>query len=478
MDYTLMSRYSTLARLLRRLAVLGVATLPVLGCSDQGLLAVTDPDIVITPPTSAAGALALHNGVILRLTLAVSGTQGGGNTGEALFMFGSLITDEWGSGDTFIQRNTQDQRIFDPTNTFHHGPFRNLNRARVEARVAIDALRLYSPTPTASIGRMFAVIAYANVLMGEHYCNGIPLSEPSGSDILYGTPLSSDSVFALAVINADSAIASTTGSPAGSDSLRVRWLASVVKGRALVDRGQFAAAAAAVAGVADTFHYDVSHSSVTNDNQIWALNNSSRRYTMGDGEGGNGLPFVSANDPRVPRKVGTIVPDDRIFDTAFPIFVIRQGIWDRTSPIRVATGIEARLIEAEAALKASPPDYTTWLAKLNALRANVALYPTPQSGYTAPAPPLPQLADPVPPGTEADRVNLTFYERAFWMYSTGHRLGDLRRLVRQYLRPVESVYPTGDWFKGGDYSDAVNMPVPFQEQNNPNFTQCTQPLTP
>jgi hypothetical protein len=473
MDYTLMSRHSTLARLLRRLAVLAVATVPVLRCSD--ILTVTDPDIVITPPTSAAGALALHNGVILRLTLAISGTQGGGNTGEALFMFGSLITDEWSSGDTFIQRNTQDQRIFDPTNTFHHGPFRNLNRARVEARVAIDALRQYSPTPRANIGRMFAVIAYATVLMGEHYCNGVPLSEPSGSAIVYGNPLSNDSVFALAAMHADSAIPNTTGSSAGSDSLRVRWLASVVKGRALVDRGQYVAAAAAVASVPDTFHFDVSHSIVTNDNQIWALNNSARRYTMGDLEGGNGLPFASANDPRVPSQVGTIVPDDRIFDTGFPIFVIRQGIWDRTSPIKIVTGIEARLIEAEAKLRAG--DYAAWLSIINSLRTNTSLYPPIQSDFTR-GPNLTALADPGATPDTAARTNLMFYERAFWMYSTGHRLGDLRRLVRQYGRALESVYPTGDWFKGGTYSDAINIPVPFQEQNNPNFTQCTQPVTP
>src|SRR2546429_4524159 len=50
-------------------------------------------------------------------------------------------------------------------------------------------------------------------------------------------------LFALAVATADSALANR----AGSDSIRVRQLASIVKARALVNRGQFAAAAAAVA---------------------------------------------------------------------------------------------------------------------------------------------------------------------------------------------------------------------------------------
>jgi hypothetical protein len=70
-------------------------------------------------------------------------------------------------------------------------------------------------------------------------------------------------------------------------------------------------------------------------------------------------------------------------------------------------------------------------------------------------------------------MNLLFRERAFWMYGTGHRLGDMRRLLRQYGRTVDQVYPIGAWFKGGNFGDAIQMPVPFDEQNNPNFVTCT-----
>jgi hypothetical protein len=65
-----------------------------------------------------------------------------------------------------------------------------------------------------------------------------------------------------------------------------------------------------------------------------------------------------------------------------------------------------------------------------------------------------------------------FRERAFWLFGTGHRLGDLRRLVRQYGRGSETVFPTGNYFKGGLYGTDVNIPVPFEERNNPNFTGC------
>src|SRR5258707_1275561 len=54
-----------------------------------------------------------------------------------------------------------------------------------------------------------------------------------------------------------------------------------------------------------------------------------------------------------------------------------------------------------------------------------------------------------------------------------HRLGDMRRLMRQYSRTEAQVYPVGAWFKGGNFGDAIQMPVPFDEQNNPNFVTCT-----
>ena len=301
----------------RALSTCGLA-LTLVGCNIDQILKVDDPDIVILA-NSPSGAIALKNGVVLRLTQATNGILGP----DALFIFSGMLADEWNSGDTFIQRNTIDQRIWDPTNTFLAGPFRSLNRVRVEGQAAIVGLRTYSPTPASNIGLMFALIGYSENLAAELFCNGTPLSNLSGSNAVYGDPLTNDSVFALAIAAADSALANR----AGTDSARVRQLASVVKGRALLNRGQFAAAALAVALVADTFHFDVTHSLVSLDNLVWSLNNDARRYTMADREGGNGLPFFSANDPRIPRKLGTVNPDDLTFDSG--IFVTRQGIWDR-----------------------------------------------------------------------------------------------------------------------------------------------------
>jgi hypothetical protein len=70
------------------------------------------------------------------------------------------------------------------------------------------------------------------------------------------------------------------------------------------------------------------------------------------------------------------------------------------------------------------------------------------------------------------RTNLLFRERAFWLWGTAHRLGDLRRLIRQYSRAQNTVFPTGEYHKGGEYGTDVNFPVSSDERNNPKFTGC------
>src|SRR6185369_11147711 len=111
-----------------------------------------------------------------------------------------------------------------------------------------------------------------------------------------------------------------------------------------------------------------------------------------------------------------------------------------------------RMIEAEAAYKAA--NYALFIQKLNQARTEGGV-----TGLQA------NLTD---PGTNATRENLLFRERAFWLFGRGSRLGDMRRLIRQYQRTTESVFPTGAWHKGGNYGGDINFPVPQAEANNPN----------
>ena len=144
----------------------------------------------------------------------------------------------------------------------------------------------------------------------------------------------------------------------------------------------------------------------------------------------------------------------------------------RDSDVILTSGIEARLIEAEAALAIGGG----WLAILNTLRADVANLMAPQIDDYADAVSVltvATLADLVDPITPAARVDMLFQERAFWLFGTGHRLGDLRRLINQYSRTEASVYPSGDYHKGGLHGSDVAFPIEFEEINNTLYDLST-----
>jgi hypothetical protein len=138
--------------------------------------------------------------------------------------------------------------------------------------------------------------------------------------------------------------------------------------------------------------------------------------------------------------------------------VFVQLLWPtRDSRVAITSGVEARLIEAEAQLRAG--NAAGSLATLNALRAAGAA-----GGGVAGLTPLADA------GAEAARVDQLVRERAVWLFSRGDRVGDMRRLIRQYGRAANTVFPTGAWHKGGSYGADVNLPIPQAEENNPNVT--------
>ncbi|MBW3554467.1 MAG: hypothetical protein KY466_13195, partial [Gemmatimonadetes bacterium] len=235
-------------------------------------------------------------------------------------------------------------------------------------------------------------------------------------------------------------------------------LAMVGKGRALLDLGRYSEAAAAVSSVPTTFVHYVQHSVSGTSNGIYALQ-ANGRYSQSDDEGGNGLPFRSSDDPRTPW-----FDDGGGFDPSYPLYVTEKYDFFDT-PIVLASGAEARLIKAENEL--AQDNYLAMNATLNALRLEAeTLIPLHVPGN----PPEDATLEPLPvPLTPDAAIDQLFAERAFWMFLTGHRLGDLRRLMYQYGRAEDQVYPTGDYHKGGTYGDDVVFPIDFDETNNPGF---------
>jgi len=135
-------------------------------------------------------------------------------------------------------------------------------------------------------------------------------------------------------------------------------------------------------------------------------------------------------------------------------------LWSQTTPVPLVSGLDARLIEAEGLLRAG--DYPGMMTILNGLRAAGLKLGEIQLKTTD----LPALATPTTP---AAAEQLYFREKAFWTFSRGQRLGDMRRLIRQYGRAANTVFPTGPWHKAGSYGSDVTIPLPLAEQNNPNL---------
>jgi hypothetical protein len=438
-----------------RRAAAVAAGVAMLGCTPSDILTVTDPDIINPSDVqSAAGATAVRLGAIARLN---SATSGGSGNSEGLFLLSGLLADEWINGDSFIARQEVDQRVITTSNTFLTDVNRMLHRARLSGEQAVQLLKQYVPLgPSADIAEMYFVQAYVENVMAEDYCNGLVFSDVVDGAEKYGTPTTTTAAYERALAHADSGLALITGTSAAD--VKVRNALSVVKGRILTNLNRQADAAAAVAGVPTNFKYQNLHAQTTTDNAIWNYNNIARRYSVATGEGTNGLNFATANDPRLPICQGgdavcaaagfTLKTRD---DLGTPIYT--QMIWaTRDAAVTIAGGVEARMIEAEAAYKAA--NYALFVQKLNQARTEGGV-----AGLAA------NLTD---PGTNAAREDLLFRERAFWLFGRGSRLGDLRRLIRQYGRSASAVFPTGSWHKGGNYNADVNFPVPQAEANNPN----------
>jgi hypothetical protein len=361
----------------------------------------------------------------------------------------------------------------------------NFHSLRAQVGQARGFLERYAPdSPPALRGHTYALEAYAEIFLADLFCSGIPLSTVDfEADYTLTAGFTTTEVYTRAVAHFDSALALV------SDSARLQHFTSVGRARALLALGQYATAAAAVAAVPDGFVYQVPRPATGSFlSGSYSALASIGLPSMADLEGINGLDYRSSRDPRT--KVDS-TPAGTGGSTSTPKKDSRGNVVyfpDKYTPVTasmsyvLASGVEARLIEAEAALQAGSAE---WLAKLNALRTDGTFTTQPTADpnddpaamdtlWHAGGGGVPGLRPLDDPGTADARVNLVFRERAFWLFATGHRQGDLRRLVRQYNRASETVYPTGV-YPGytGDYGNEVVTPVPEEERtSNPKYSGC------
>lgn len=473
-------------RPLPRILAIGALALPLGACDLDRLLAVRDPKQVSPEELENAESVpGLYNGALRSFFVAYSGAAD-----DAYLTVSSLLADELYAGDTFVTRQATDKRDQQPPAVGNTSDvaYSRLQLARVNARRAAAAAERFgvgtsgAASLPATVSTLRAIEGFTYVALAEGFCGNIPFSViPDVGPInpvdttQFRPGIGTLAAFDTAIVRMTAAL---TAQPANN-------LAKVGLGRAQLNRGNYAAAAAAVAGVPTTYAFRIEHSanSSAQTNPIWSLQ-SNGRYGVANDEGGTerpdlpaagtgfntdegeGLAYRAYMDPRV-----TWAAAGGAFAGGVSLFIDRRYV-DQNSDVPLASGVEARLIEAEAQLAAG--NTTAWLTTLNNLRDSASvlipiLYPAIPDAIKATFPQtLARLTD---PGTSAGRVDLLFRERALWMYVTGHRLGDMRRLIRQYGRSESSVFPTGTYFygPGGVYGNDVALPIPFNEVNNTQF---------
>jgi tetratricopeptide (TPR) repeat protein len=327
-----------------------------------------------------------------------------------------------------------------------------LHDVRTQVAQAIGALKKYAPDSSAALrGALYAYAAYAEVMLADLYCSGVPLSTVNyDGDYTYKPSSTTEEVYRHAIALFDSALT------LAADSLPIVQFASVGKGRALLALGEFEAAREAVDAVNNNFqHVERIYVCATYSTVLCSSGTPQaildfNTVSVSNNEGGQSI--IRWDNPRT-----AAVSTGSNTLNGYPIYFPRKYVRNGVSEVVIASGVEAALIRAEAALQADQID--EWLTILNTLRSQ-----SPVTDTMAP------IAD---PGADY-RADTLFAERAQWLFLTGHRQGDLRRWLRQDpTRFPHDLYPTGA-YPGGivQYGNEVNLEIPLTEYRNPLYRGC------
>jgi hypothetical protein len=436
-------------------------------CDQNDLLVVPTPDVVqpkdITGPAALPSAYAAAIG---DFQVAYAGGYGTGlDNNEGLAQMTGLLADELVNAETFNTRIEVDRRATRVINGTTLQTFQDLQRARATADLVARRFRQFAPTDPRG-AEIQALAGFTYVLMAEAYCNGVPASTVNDNGTFtFGEAQTGQQLLTAAIAKFDSAISVATTNN-GATALN---LARIGKGRAQLDMNNPALAAATVAAVPSTFNYSIEHDENTGrqNSAIFSFNFLEARFAVGDHEGTNGLAFVSLHDPRVP-----VIDAGPGFDGETELFLTTKYA-SRSSPTPLALGTEARLIQAEAAMRTG--DVTTFRTMLNNARAAATTYSADGEPGSPALPSPPALAQTAIPSTARGQQDLLFQERALSLFLTSHRVGDMRRLIWQYNRDAETVFPKGPYEPdntskaGTNYGTDVNLPIPSEESNNPVF---------
>ncbi|MDH3224992.1 MAG: hypothetical protein OEO23_14825, partial [Gemmatimonadota bacterium] len=319
---------------LRRASFLVVVALATVGC--ENVLDVQLPNVI--PPDrleGEAGAAALYHGALGQFAESWSG--GGSLPGRVLIS--GLLSDEYQSTANLTQFQDLDRRDARSDQFLVGLGYELLHRARHGLEDGARRMHdmILRPEDDPRIGKMWALSGFVHVALAEDYCDGITISHfPDSGAPVFGDPLTRAEVLRLSLGRFDSA---ATWSAGDAD---VESLARLGKARALLNLGDFEAASASATAVLDGFAYANEHGDATRNlwNSVYYLGQVFRRWSVAEGEGGNGLPYRTALDPRVPVEAEPSPGNEATVDSYAYL-----GYSARADPFLMADDVDARLIE-------------------------------------------------------------------------------------------------------------------------------------
>ncbi len=347
--------------------------------------------------------------------------------------------------------------MIDATQTADRFPYERRNITSSDPRYAVNTcigLGVYTPLQTARfsalnvlsllqgwtdaqvperdtlIATLQAYEGYSLVLLGEGFCTMVVSTLDANRQTVFGGEIPRDSVFKLAVAAFSDAIASATA----TGQTAVLNMALMGRARAYADLGQFALAKTDAQAVPAAFTKVVTASAISTrrNNRVWQENSATSDNTTLD------TTYTKMADPRVPFA-------DKARNSVTGYHLYQQTKYTASSsPLRLASGDEARLLIAEANIAAG--DLVGADSIINSFRARggQAVMVSPDSA------------------TAADSL---FDQRKREFFLEGQHLFDLVRFSKTPNPPAGTTFNGG-----GTYASQLCLPLPdVEKNNNPNF---------